>query len=78
MRERLRQVLWPHVYRWKLKLREVTWLPGSCGSWQSLNWKLAVSRLSICLLAPRPILGTSETLGPSLQDIIGFGWVGSN
>ena len=40
---------------------------------------LAMCQQSFCvLIAPRPILGTKETLGPSLQNVIGFGWIGSN
>lgn len=40
-----------------------------------------LGELAVQLLRPhgsRPIPGTKQTRGPSLQDVIGFGGVGSN
>lgn len=53
--------------------------PSSLSKGQSLNMDLG--ELATQLLHPhgsRPIPGTKETRGPSLQDVIGFGGVGSN
>lgn len=70
---------YPLVHRWKPRLREAKGLP-------KVMQQLAESELgpgSVTaklrfLVAPHTILGTKETLGPSLQHVIGFGWVGSN